>query len=430
MVYVDGTYSASLSDNYGCGETVSVKAPAVSGKTFSYWTTDGGAVISTDQTLTLTINAHTTLHAVYGGESKTAKPAITSVTRTNDGEKIVIQAIATGTVDAAGIVYSTTATEPTIGADGVTKVEAVKYSNLPTTGSQMPASVLDKNNCFSLQITPADETTVYYARAYATVGGSTTYGDVKTVTLGSLKSGMMMIANIDAFIPGIDDELIALKNSGDLIAGYHIDIPAGEFATCYSNKALKLEDGSDMKLYTVVSVSGNTVTLSDPYDAMPENTPMLVYNPTANDANVLLLPCDDPGLTLTVYDGFKGTAEDKALNADGNGPWNFADNTKYYGMDGHDFVRIMTAGPVAANRCWIETPASSTARQLTIAFGEGTGVKGVKEVNEVNDNSLYDLSGRRVANGQWSMVNGQWSMVNGQLRKGVYIQQGKKKVIK
>ena len=430
VVYVDGTYSASLSDTYGYGETVSVKAPAVSGKTFSYWTTDDGAVISTDQTLTLTINAHTTLHAVYGGESKTAKPAITSVTRTNDGEKIVIQAIATGTVDAAGIVYSTTATEPTIGADGVTKVEAVKYSNLPTTESQMPASVLDKNNCFSLQITPADETTVYYARAYATVGGSTTYGDVKTVTLGSLKSGMMMIANIDAFIPGIDDELIELKNSGDLIAGYHIDIPAGEFATCYSDKALKLEDGSDMKLYTVVSVSGNTVTLSDPYNAMPENTPMLVYNPTANDENVLLIPCDDPGLNLTVYDGFKGTAEDKALNADGNGPWNFADNTKYYGMDGHDFVRIMTAGPVAANRCWIEMSSASPARQLTIVWGEGTGVKEVNGVKEVYDNSLYDLQGRRVANGQWSMVNGQWSMVNGQLRKGVYILNGKKKVVK
>ena len=418
VVYVDGTYSASLSDNYGCGETVSVKAPAVSGKTFSYWTTDDGAVISTNQTLTLTINAHTTLHAVYGGESKTAKPAITSVTRTNDGEKIVIQAIATGTVDAAGIVYSTTATEPTIGADGVTKVEAVKYSNLPTTGSQMPASVLDKNNCFSLQITPADETTVYYARAYATVGGSTTYGDVKTVTLGSLKSGMMLIANIDAFIPGIDDELIALKNSGDLIAGYHIDIPAGEFATCYSDKALKLEDGSDMKLYTVVSVSGNTVTLSDPYDTMPENTPMLVYNPTANDENVLLIPCDDPGLILTVYDGFKGTAEDKALNADGNGPWNFADNTKYYGMDGHDFVRIMTAGPVAANRCWIETPASSTARQLTIAFGEGTGVSEELRVKseEFATAVWYDLQGRKVQGKP--------------ARKGVYILNGKKKVIK
>ena len=213
VVYVDGTYSASLSDNYGCGETVSVKAPAVSGKTFSYWTTDDGAVISTDQTLTLTINAQTTLHAVYGGESKTAKPAITSVTRTNDGEKIVIQAIATGTVDAAGIVYSTTATEPTIGADGVTKVEAVKYSNLPTTGSQMPASVLDKNNCFSLQITPADETTVYYARAYATVGGSTTYSDVKSVTLADLKSGVMMIANLAAFEPGFDDALAEVQNS-------------------------------------------------------------------------------------------------------------------------------------------------------------------------------------------------------------------------
>ena len=207
------------------------------------------------------------------------------------------------------------------------------------------------------------------------------------------------------------------------IKGIPVTIASGEYVTYYSDKALKLEDGSDMKLYTVVSVSGNTVTLSDPYDTMPENTPMLVYNPTANDATVQLLLCDDPGLTLTVYDGFKGTAEDKALNADGNGPWNMAADTKYYGFNGTNFVRIMTAGPVAANRCWIEMSSASPARQLTIAFGEGTGVKEVNEVlgkpsdqGRANDNSLYDLQGRRVANGQ--------------LKKGVYIVGGNKVVIK
>jgi hypothetical protein len=53
---------------------------------------------------------------------------------------------------------------------------------------------------------------------------------------------------------------------------------------------------------------------------------------------------------------------------------------------------------------------------------DNTGIETIDNGQLIIDNSIYDLSGRKVANGQWSMVNGQ-------LKKGIYIQNGKKTVI-
>ena len=134
-VNVDGKYDAQLSDTYGYGEKAVVTAPDVQGKQFSYWTTANGAVFSTSKEVTITMNANTKLNAVYGAEQKSAAPAITSATRNDNGQRIVLHAIATGDVSEAGFVYSTTNAEPTADAEGVTKVTAVSYSSLATNGN-------------------------------------------------------------------------------------------------------------------------------------------------------------------------------------------------------------------------------------------------------------------------------------------------------
>ena len=208
-VYVDGTWSGELSDTYAYGDTATLAAPAPSGdKSFSHWTADG-SIVSYANPLKLTMNAHTTLYAVYAN-SVTAKPAagFTSITRTNDGKSISFQAIAYsngGTIAEAGIVYSTTATGNNLKIDGtgVTKVAAVKSSDLSTT---LPDSVLDANNCWMLQITPTDSSTVYHARAYVTVGSETTYGDVKDVKLSALQSGVSLTANLDGIDPQTEQD--------------------------------------------------------------------------------------------------------------------------------------------------------------------------------------------------------------------------------
>ena len=211
-VYVDGQWSDTLSDSYGFGDTVTITAPSTSGgKSFAYWQADG-SVISYNKTLKLTMNAHTTLYAVYASNT-TAKPTagFTSITLTNDGSKISFQAIASG--DTAGIVYSTTATGSNlkIGGTGVINVAAEKLTDSTQT---MPKSVLDKNNCWMLQITPDKASTVYHARAYVTINGTTTYGDVKNVKLSDLENGVSMVANLDGFDPegSLQDALAGLTS--------------------------------------------------------------------------------------------------------------------------------------------------------------------------------------------------------------------------
>ena len=221
VVYVDGKWSDALSDSYAFGDAVELKAPEVSGKSFSHWEADG-SILSYSNPLKLTMNAHTTLYAVYADAAPTAKPVagFTSITRTNDGSSISFQAIAApgndATITGAGIVYSTTATGDALTIDGtdVTNAVAVQITNET---NDRPVSVLDENNCWMLQITPDSDDTTYHARAYVTIGTETTYGDEKNVKLSDLDDGVSLIANLDGFDP--DNKLE--KALANLMEGSH-----------------------------------------------------------------------------------------------------------------------------------------------------------------------------------------------------------------
>ena len=67
--------------------------------------------------------------------------------------------------------------------------------------------------------------------------------------------------------------------------------------------------------------------------------------------------------------------------------------------------------------------------QAIIDFaGHTSGIQTIDNGKLIMDN-VYDLQGRKV-NGQSSMFNGQCSMFNGQLKKGLYIQNGRKVLVK
>ena len=208
VVYVDGEWSAALSGVHGYGETVTLTAPELDGKSFSHWTADG-SVVSYANPLKLTLNANTELFAVYAPSAPTAQPVagFTSITRSTDGEQIVLQAIASG--ETAGFVYSTTATGDAlvIGGTGVTNVAAVKLDDNITA---IPQCALDRNNCYAYMITPDSADTVYHVRTYVTDGGEPAYGDVKDVKLSELNCGISLVANLEGFEPGTDDLLASL----------------------------------------------------------------------------------------------------------------------------------------------------------------------------------------------------------------------------
>ena len=417
VVYADGKYNAQLSDAYGYGETATVTAPDVQGKTFSYWTADG-SVISTGKTLTFTMNANTTLCALYDEATVPAfSPAgITSVTRSNDGEKINIQAVANGTFTEAGFVYSTTATGDnlTIGVEGVKTIVAVNYRSL---GNEAPASVLDRNNCWSAQITPDAADAIYHVRAYTKNGSDYSYGDVKDVKFSSLKSGMKMTANIEAFEheadPALSQLLTQLKNAGQLPAGYAIEVPAGEYATYFKDEALYVEN-ENAQLYTISSVTESEAVLSDAITVAPANTPLLVYNKSQTETLTFLLrpTTDKTPDNVTAATQFVGTLEATTIPASATG----ADN---YALNGYAFVWVKNAIEVGANKCWLHIasqPAAARAMTRSIVGGNGTtGIDAIENVT-IDNEGWYDLQGRKLQ----AKPN----------RGGIYIHNGQKVVIR
>ena len=409
-VYADGTWQPDLSGTYGYGQTVTVNAPAVTGKTFSYWTADG-AVVSTASELTLTMNANTTLRAIYDADTTPAQTAaaILSATRSADGQKIVLTGKANGTFESAGFVYSTTNSEPTRSDDGIV---AVKYSSLPTSGGdQNFYSVLDKNNCFTFELPVEDESTVYYVRAFTKNGSTTNYSDVREIKLASLKSRMMMVANLEAFDhnseTSLDEQLTQLKAADLLVAGFPVEVPAGEYVTYYKDAALTLSSTSEdvAQLYTITSVAADKATAT-PLTVAAAETPLLVKNTTDEMQTILLMPTEEAADNVTAVPEFKGTLEDTQIAAS-------TEDLANYAFNGLKFVMVRKALDIAANRAWLAIP-TSTARSIKLVFSdETTAIDNGKLTMDNEAGAVYDLSGRKVA---------------APTTKGVYVKNGKKVV--
>ena len=206
----------------------------------------------------------------------------------------------------------------------------------------------------------------------------------------------------------------------ELFEGYEVEVAAGEYATFYKDEALYVED-EDAELYTISSVSGDQAVLSDAIETAPSYTPLLIYNKGDQAKTFLLIPVDaEPNLALTVFSGFKGTLVAKTTDdtSDDYGPWNKAEGTTYYALNGLKFVYVNDAIAVGANRCWLEIGSQAqSARNIKLVFGEATGINGAYEANGASGNSdWYDLNGRKLNAAP--------------TRKGVFIKDGKKIVIK
>jgi len=203
----------------------------------------------------------------------------------------------------------------------------------------------------------------------------------------------------------------ALSNTFKLFQGYEITVPAGEFVTYYKDEPLRIED-QEADLYTIQSVSADQAVLSSPSDAMPSNTPMLVYNKSNETKVILLIPCAEPDMAITVAPEFKGTAVEKTVSADEVAATNF-----YVLTDQNQFVWVKDAGTIAAHRCWLEIAPSQAAgaRRIVFSGSETTGIDAAT-LRDMTTGDWYDLNGRK--------LNGMPT------KKGVYIFNGRKVVIR
>lgn len=228
-VYVDGDQSLELSGEYPRGENVTLTAPdTANSKTFSYWTlSEGGVPVGMETSLTLTVNADTTLYAVYGVETMVKfVAAFTSIVCCNYAGKdaIALSAICNagsgGKVQSAGIRYTS---NQILGVknqsrnllDGDSPFDVEKTLKSESVGGKVRVSIANleddvKEAGWTLYLTPSGGDTRYYAVVYAVVERNgdteTVYSDVREITFDSLDSGVSAIAELGDIASLIADE--------------------------------------------------------------------------------------------------------------------------------------------------------------------------------------------------------------------------------
>ena len=202
------------------------------------------------------------------------------------------------------------------------------------------------------------------------------------------------------------DGQTAPSNIFELYQGYEVTVPAGEFVTYYKDEALTLYD-DEAQLYTITAVSETTATAT-PFDVIPANVPLLLKNNSSQTRTILLIPTEDP-LAFMHYSGFVGSLDPTTIAAS-------TDTQTNYACNGKAFVYVKDAISAGANKAWLEIPASGNgARQLKIVFADATGIGAV--------------SGLPADNGDWFDLNGR-KLQAAPTKKGVYIKDGKKVVVK
>ena len=300
------------------------------------------------------------------------------------------------TVDVAGemadrirIKKDGNAFEP-VGADGNIDASAA----LPTVSDNLDANNpvdMTKDTDYTLTLQKQSET------------DETVWTDVTDYSVGTFRYKITGAGNYSG---------ICYSEEFELFQGYEIEIAAGEFATFYKDEALYVED-TDAQLYTITAADAEKATAT-PVSVSAANTPLLVKNNGSTTKKILVIPTASTQTpdVVTMFSGFKGTLTEKTFTA--------AEMTAndHYICNGRQFVWVKSVGTIAANRCWIELPkqTAASARALKIVFGEATGVEDVKAAGKADDDSWYDLNGRKLPAAP--------------TRKGVYIRNGRKVVVK
>ena len=200
----------------------------------------------------------------------------------------------------------------------------------------------------------------------------------------------------------------AFSNTFKLFQGYEVEVAAKEFITYYKDEPLYVEDEA-AELYTIESVNGDQAVLSDRSDAMPSNTPMLVYNKSNETKVILLIPCAEPDMAITVAPEFQGTLTGTTIAASTEGQTNYAFN-------GKAFVFVKNAIEIGANKAWLSINTGEPSARITLVFDDETTKIANTNITNLTNGDWYDLNGRKLD----KMPT----------KKGVYLFNGRKVVVK
>ena len=201
-----------------------------------------------------------------------------------------------------------------------------------------------------------------------------------------------------------------LSNTFQLFQGYQVEVAAKEFITYYKDEPLyaDTETSADAELYTISSVSADQATLSAAIETAPSRTPLLIFNNSDETKTFLLIPAnEEPNLQLTVAPEFVGTLEATTIAAS-------TDDQTNYAFNGKQFVWVKDAITVGANKAWLSVNTGVPSARITLVFDETTKIANTNITN--------------ITNGEWYTIDGR--KVAAPSKKGIYIMNGKKVVVK
>ena len=161
----------------------------------------------------------------------------------------------------------------------------------------------------------------------------------------------------------------------------------------------------------MTATSGDAVTFTKIPGKVPANTPFILYNSSkaGESVSVPVIDDDDAGIATVAGNMLRGTISPTYVSTVNGDYTNF-------GLSGGNFLKIKD-GVVKANKAYLPvlTSALPSDARLTIIFNdEKTGISEVRSKVEDVRAPYYDLQGRKVS----------------QPRKGLYIVNGKKTLIK
>jgi hypothetical protein len=150
---------------------------------------------------------------------------------------------------------------------------------------------------------------------------------------------------------------------------------------------------------------GGTAVELTPVDIVPASTPIIVKTDTKG-ATV--------NVPVTTADASNVSAN-KLVAGDGTTAWNGTDGYTYFYLASDQFHKA-TSGTLQSGKAYLKVANGNvpTARSFGFVFGDATSIGATLKNKEIENKEVYNLKGQRVA----------------QPKKGLYIQSGKKVIIK
>ena len=231
---------------------------------------------------------------------------------------------------------------------------------------------------------------------YNVTANGTSYSDVyvtysESSTLLSTQSSSYVFTAAYYYIP-VEEKSIPATGYASFSSEYNVTVP------------------EDVTVYIATACDDKYVTLSAvDVDIIPANTGVILEG---SEGDYVLTPTTDDADEISDENLLIASSEYPTVGEEGDG-------YTYYGLNATntttaEFAVITTGTELSGNKAYLGVSSESSAKTLKITFGSTTGISEAAVESASSDGAIYSLQGIKVSSPS----------------KGLYIQDGKKVIIK